>query len=151
MGYCFQKPLTIYCTSRQNRQVAFYFTSMENLKLLFQTYYRPLSAMSELMDKGSWFLAAVFVFVVSAVFYFTVNQKLHEAYSVPTYEQYYTEQSRNLELSNEQNEEMAKEFQKAVKEHQQVPIVGDRIFYLFSFEATGFYRPLISLACFYVP
>jgi Tfp pilus assembly protein PilF len=124
---------------------------MDNLKFLLQTYYRPLSAMSELMDKGSWFLAAIFVFVVSAVFYFTVNQKLHEAYSVPVYEEYYSEQSRKLEMSEEQYEQMARDYQKAVREHQQVPIIGDRILYFFSFEPNGFYRPLISLACFYVP
>jgi hypothetical protein len=37
---------------------------MENLKLLFQLYFRPAFAMSEIMDKAGWFLAAVFVFFV---------------------------------------------------------------------------------------
>jgi Flp pilus assembly protein TadD len=124
---------------------------MENLKLLFQLYFRPAFAMSELMDKGSWFLAAVFVFVVSCGFYFTVNAKLNAAYNVPKYDDYYSEQSRGLELSDEQYEQMERDYMNAVKNHPQVPVVGDKLFWFFSFEPKGFYRPLISLAVFYVP
>ncbi len=125
--------------------------NMENLKLLFQLYIRPAFAMSELMDKGGWFLAAVFVFVVSSAFYFTVNAKLHAAYDVPKYEDYFSEQSHNLELSDEQYEQIDKDYAKAVKNHTQVPGIGDKLFWFFSFEPKGFYRPLILLAVFYVP
>jgi hypothetical protein len=41
---------------------------MENLKLLFQLYFRPASAMSEIIDKGSWLFAAVTVLLVSVAF-----------------------------------------------------------------------------------
>jgi Flp pilus assembly protein TadD len=124
---------------------------MENLKLLFQLYFRPAFAMSELMDKGSWFLAAVFVFVVSCGFYFTVNAKLHAVYSVPNYQDYYSEQTRNMELSDEQFNQLDRDFQNAVKNHQQPPVVGDTLFWFFSFYPQSFYRPLLTLAVFYVP
>jgi len=59
---------------------------MENLRLLFELYVRPVAAMSELMDKGSWLLSAVFVLIVSTAFYWTINAKLQEAYVVPRFD-----------------------------------------------------------------
>lgn len=103
------------------------------------------------MDNGSWFLAAVFVFVVSCGFYFTVNAKLQEAYSVPNYNDYVAEQSHDLDLSDDQYIQIDRDYQKIVKNRRQVPAIGDNLFWFFSFEPKGFYRPLISIAVFYVP
>jgi tetratricopeptide (TPR) repeat protein len=53
---------------------------MENIKLLFQLYYRPAAAMSDVIDKGSWIFAAVAMLVVMLVFQFTVNLRIAESY-----------------------------------------------------------------------
>lgn len=126
---------------------------MENLKLLFQLYFRPVSAMSELLDKGSWFLAAVFVFIVSIGFYWTINSKLQTAYTIPNfnfsaYQEY--DEIETVEMVKKR-EAAIEEYKKLLAEQPKIPIVGDNLFYFFSFEPSGFFRPLISLACFYVP
>jgi Tfp pilus assembly protein PilF len=133
---------------------------MENLKLLFQLYYRPVSAMSELMDKGSWLLAAVFVFAVSVGFYFTINAKLQTVYAVPQFPAYHqfnpdddtydTGQSETVETAKKRAAAI-EEFQRQLANQPKIPLVGDRLFYFFSFEASGFFRPLISMLLFYVP
>jgi tetratricopeptide (TPR) repeat protein len=127
---------------------------MDNLKLLFMLYIRPVATMSELMDKGSWLLSAVFVLVVSAAFYWTINAKLQEAYIVPrfdvtAYEQF-ADQAETPETTK-RLEELAAEYRKRYEARPLIPLVGDRLFYFFSFEPSVFFRPLISLAFFYVP
>jgi len=62
---------------------------MENLKLLFQLYVRPAAAMSDIMDRGSWAFAAMAVLVIAIVFAATVEEKLHDAYRIPTLGEYY--------------------------------------------------------------
>jgi len=127
---------------------------MENLKLLFQLYFRPVSAMSELMDKGSWLVTAVFVLVVSIGFYWTINTKLQANYAVP---QFNPLAYRQLEQGSETVEtaqnrkQMIAQYEKMMAERQRIPLIGDSLFYFFSFEPSGFFRPLISLICFYIP
>jgi hypothetical protein len=53
---------------------------MENIKNLFKLYVRPASAMSEIIDKGSWLFAAALVLLVSFTFFTTINAKLEAAY-----------------------------------------------------------------------
>lgn len=62
---------------------------MENIKLLFQLYFRPAFAMSEFIDRGSWLAAVVIVLVVAGAFFATVSQKLEEAYRIPNFYEYY--------------------------------------------------------------
>lgn len=129
---------------------------MENLKFLFQLYFRPLSAMSDLLDKGSWLMAAIFVLVVSIGFYWTVNSKLQAAFTIPTINY---QSLRELETKGgaetietvRKREAIIAEYEKRMGERNKIPILGDNFFWLFSFEPTGFLRPLISLAVFYVP
>ena len=40
----------------------------QNTALLLKLYIRPLAAMSEIIDRGSWVYAAVAVALVSAMF-----------------------------------------------------------------------------------
>ncbi len=127
---------------------------MENLKLLFQLYFRPVSAMSELMDKGSWLLAAVFVFVISIAFYWTINAKLQAAYAIPNFDltayEQIEDEGETVE-SVKKRQELVAEYRRQLAEQPKIPLVGDRLFYFFSFEPGGFFRPLISMALFYIP
>ena len=124
---------------------------MENLKLLFQLYFRPLSAMSDLMDRGSWLAAALLVLVIGGAFYFTVNTKLYFAYHLPSHSEMFTANDLSLELSDEQYAKIERDYQEALKNRLVIPVVGDRFFWFSSFEPSGFYRPLISIVVFYVP
>jgi tetratricopeptide (TPR) repeat protein len=128
---------------------------MENIKLLFALFFRPLSAMSDIMDKGSWFFAAVAVLLVSIAFFLTVNDKLQAAYRIPNFYEFY---QPNFDVVNEDSlaaqaeyEKAAAGYEKAARERQKIPLVGDAFFRFFSFEPGGFFQPLLSLSLFYVP
>lgn len=125
---------------------------MENLKLLFQLYVRPASTMSDIMDRGSWAVAALMVLIVAAAFYTTVNSKLHSAYSMPAVGDY------NPAIADFESPEAAAEierlrrnYESALAARKRIPVVGDRFLQFFSFEPTAFYQPVISLSIFYVP
>lgn len=128
---------------------------MENIKLLLQLWFRPVSAISEIMDKGSWLIAAVFVLLVSIPFYFTINAKIQTAYGVPTFnfETYNQFQTAPLSEDEEdaQYETAWNNYQKALRERQQIPLIGDYLFWFFSFQPNRFYIPLISTLLFYLP
>ena len=128
---------------------------MEQFKILFQLYYRPASAMSELLDTGSWIFAAAAVLIVSAAFFFTVNAKLETAYHVPTFSEYY---QPNFDAEDEDSPAAEAEYEKADAAYRhalaarpQIPLVGDYFFKFFSFAPGNFYQPLLLLSIFYVP
>lgn len=128
---------------------------MENLKLLFELFYRPAGAMSDIMDKGSWVFAAMVVLVVSIVFFATVNAKLHEAYRIPTLNEYYQPDYETTDFDSPAAQAEYKRsyenYQNALASRQTIPIIGDRFFKFFSFEPSAFYQPVLAISVFYVP
>ena len=52
----------------------------ENLKLFFKFYVRPLSALSDSIDRGSLLIGAVLVTAVASLFALTVTNRLYESY-----------------------------------------------------------------------
>ena len=128
---------------------------MENLKLLLQLFYRPVSAMSDLMDNGSWFAAAVLLFAVSAGFYLTVNAKLQESYRVPAFTEFYNPDYETLDedtpAAREQYNKAFGEYNKALRDRARIPLFGDNFYKFFSFEPSKFFQPLLLLSIFYVP
>ena len=127
---------------------------METIKLLFQLYLRPASAMSEIIDRGSWLYAAVLVLLVSIAFFWTINTRLQAAYRIPTVYEFYQPDylaDENPSLAEAQYNKALAEYQKALDERQKIPLAGDAFFRFFSFEPGRFYQPLLSLSLFYVP
>ena len=128
---------------------------MENLKFLFQLYLRPADAMSEIMDKGVWVIAAMFVLVISIVFFATVNAKLHEQYRIPTLTEFYQPNAEETDFDSPAAQAEYKRsndnYQAALAARRKVPLVGDTFFRFFSFEPAAFYQPLLAISIFYVP
>lgn len=126
---------------------------MEQIKLILQLYYRPAAAMSEILDKGSWFFAAIAVLIVSAAFFFTVNARLDAAYRIPNLYEFYQPDYETTDSSivEAEYEQSLAEYRKVLAERPKVPLVGNHFFKFFSFEPTGFYQPILSLSIFYVP
>lgn len=128
----------------------------DNLKLLFQLFYRPAFAMSEIIDKGSWLFAAVVILLVSLAFFSSINSKLNNAYRIPNFYEFY--QPSGASINDEDSSEVEAAYnraqaayQKAMAERTRIPVVGDGFYRFFSFEPTKFYQPLLSLSIFYVP
>lgn len=126
---------------------------MENIKLLLALFYRPQSAMSDIIDRGSWFFAAVLVLLVSVAFFSTVNYKLQAAYHVPTFGEFYNPilADEDSPAAEAEYEKALAEYNKAITERQKVPVVGDNFFRFFSVEPGGFFQPVLTLSVFYVP
>jgi hypothetical protein len=126
---------------------------MENLRLLFLIYLRPSFAMSEIMDRGSWVFAAAAVVIVAMAFFATVNVRLNDAYSVPSFNEFYQDNYRETgdEADDEPSPQAVAAYQQSVNAWPRIPLVGDRFFQLFSVEPTKFYQPVLLLSLFYVP
>jgi hypothetical protein len=126
---------------------------MENFKLLLQLYLRPASAMSDIMDRGSWMFAAMVVLLVSILFFATVNVKLHDTYRIPSLAEYYQPEAVDYEspAAEAEYKRSLENYQAALASRQTIPVVGDAFFKFFSFEPSAFYQPLLALSIFYVP
>ncbi len=110
--------------------------------------------MSDIMDSGSWLFAAVAVLIVSFGFFATINTKLDVSYHVPTlgefYQPYYDDDVDPRQERARYDRAVA-DYNAALAEHKTVPLIGDRFFYFFSFDAVKFFEPLLLLSIFYVP
>ncbi len=127
---------------------------METLKLLFLIYTKPAFAFSEIMDRGSWLIAVGMTVVVSILFFFTVNARLDAAYRMPVLADYYNEtvySEIDVDQAERYQANALQKYQDAVRNKRTIPVVGDRFFGFYSFEPTGFYRPLLAISLFYVP
>ncbi len=127
---------------------------MENLKLLFQIYFRPAFAMSEILDRGSWVFAAIAVLVVSFAFSATVNSRLQSAYAIPQFTEFYSPDLIEMDEFSPQMEAKYRkaeaDYKNALDSREMIPVIGDRFFTFFSFDSS-FFTPLFSLSVFYVP
>ncbi len=127
---------------------------MDNLKHIFKLYFRPASAMSDIMDSGSWMFAAIAVLIVSLPFFVTVNAKLETVYRVPSFAEYYQpphENNADPQRTKVEYDRAMLDYNNARADYQKVPLVGDRFYDFFSFEAGKFFEPLLLLSIFYVP
>ncbi len=128
---------------------------METIKLLFKLYFHPSSAMSEIIDKGSWLFAAVLVLLVSFAFFATIDTKLQTVYRIQEFSEFFnpdydTEDESGLALKTQYNKAY-EAYNKAMTDRPKIPVIGDTFFKFFSFEPNRFYQPLLSLSIFYVP
>jgi len=128
---------------------------MDNLKLIFRLYLNPAAAMSDIMDKGSWLVAAGAVLVVSIAFFGTINMKLESAYHVPNAAEFRhverDDDSEDPDAAIKKNARSAAAYREAMANRQVIPVLGDRFFQFFYFEPGKFYQPLLLLSVFYVP
>ena len=134
---------------------------MENVKLLFQLYYRPAAAMSEILDRGSWFAAAVMMLIVSFAFFYTVNSRIEQSYAVSATDYYLMNSSFGSDssiggrLTPAQLEE-ARYFadldteNELRRERRPLPFAGKYAAYFVRFDG-NFFTPFVSLSIFYVP
>jgi len=128
---------------------------MESLKLLLQIYTRPGFAFSEIMDRGSWLIAAGLTLVIALLFFGTINAKLNEAYRIPTVAEFIDPTMYDVDPESPtfeaQQQRSMEAYRAALAARRTVPIVGDNFFKAFSFDPIAFYRPLLALSIFYVP
>ncbi len=133
----------------------------ENIKLLFRLYYRPVSAMSEIIDRGEWLFGAMLVTATAFLFVFTVTDRIYRSYeSAPiTSGQLRAPERSQIEPSDEStsapddNEEIAAELERELPRARRLPlpVIGDVGWRLVSFNPTSLFAIALSLAALYVP
>jgi hypothetical protein len=127
---------------------------MDNLKLIFRLYIGPASAMSDIMDRGSWLFAAGAVLVVAIGFFGTIDNRLQDAYRIPSMSEFLVPGGLHSEDPAEVKASLDRStaaYSEAMAARQTIPVVGDRFLLFFSFDPSRFYQPLLLLSIFYVP
>jgi tetratricopeptide (TPR) repeat protein len=151
---------------------------IENLKIFSKTYFRPLAAMSEMIDRGSLPFILVGTLALSIAFQIIVTQKLYDTYQarytwaeygyatgyVPGYgfSHNYFERSEYdedtpppvipLAPEGESGIDIPETSPYVVSGLEQIPFIGNKYGrWLFSFAASNLFSTIIGLSVFYVP
>jgi tetratricopeptide (TPR) repeat protein len=135
---------------------------IQNLKLLLRLYYRPLSALSSILDEGSLLFGAVAATVVAVALHLGVTSTLYRAYeSAPAPARRITRpgvrqvsfQSGPPPVAAQGDDESDGDEYDYVPRwrRQSVPVVGDLLFWFVSFRPLSYFTIALSLAVLYVP
>ncbi len=137
----------------------------ENTKLLLRLYYRPVSAMSAIIDEGHWLYAAVVVAVLSVLMQFALSARVYSTYEA-VYRQLDKQEIERLEqVAHNAATAPAKPGQIAAGEFDYenyptpsftydrlpLPLVGSYGWWFVSFAPGNFFGTIIGLAVLYVP
>ncbi len=131
---------------------------IENTRLLFRLYTNPLSAMSEIIDKGNWFYGAVLVTVVGILFGLLVTNPIYQTYeAAPSpLQRMRLPQTRPVALQirppvPDEEEESGEEYVRPRPQRLPLPLVGDSGWWFVSFRPMSQVVIAFSLAVLYVP
>ena len=91
----------------------------ENIKLLFKLYYRPLEAMSEIIDRGNWLFSAAAVLLVSLLMQFGVASGIFRTYQAAPHSQH------RLQTINPQLPPAEEEPEEEESQRRPLPVVGN--------------------------
>ena len=131
---------------------------IENTRLLFRLYTNPLSAMSDIIDKGNWFYGAVLVTVVGILLGLTITSRIYQTYeAVPLpLQRMRLPQTRPVafqirpQVPNDE-EEPDEEYVMPRSRRLPLPLVGDSGWWFVSFKPMSQIVIAFSLAVLYVP
>ncbi|HEX8140646.1 MAG TPA: tetratricopeptide repeat protein [Pyrinomonadaceae bacterium] len=129
----------------------------QNTKILFKLFYRPLAAMSSIMDEGSWLYGAVLVAAVSMLLQLTLTTRIYTTYEAVVMpaaaEQQPQQQSAPTPHAGEQaaDDEAYYEEEEPVIVRKPLPLVGDAGWWLVSFQPYSVFSTVLGLSILYVP
>src|SRR5262245_45737191 len=133
----------------------------ENIKLFFKLYYRPASAMGDVIDKGSWLFGAALVTATAFLLAFTVTNRIYETYEsapVPPGERLaapdpHSQTSPSDQPRTETGRDVDEDSERILPDAKRLPlpVVGNAGWRLVSFNPTSLFAIALSLAALYVP
>jgi hypothetical protein len=134
----------------------------ENFKLFFKLYVRPLSALSDAIDKGSLLIGAVLVTGVALLLALTVTNRLYESYEAVPIRAEERRLPKELQPPPEiqGDPEAERAYREAIEEYEQfapraqrlpLPLIGNWGWRLVSFNPKSMIATALSLAALYVP
>jgi Tetratricopeptide repeat len=128
----------------------------ENTKILFRLFYRPLAAMSSIIDEGSWLYGAVLVAAVSMLLQFSLTTRIYQSYeavAAPA-EQQEPAPDYNAFHSDEEYAAAVDEYydrEEPTFVRRPLPLVGNAGWWFVSFAPYSFFSVVLGLALLYVP
>jgi tetratricopeptide (TPR) repeat protein len=133
----------------------------ENIRLLFKLWYRPVSAMSDIIDRGNWLFGAALVTATAFLLAFTVTNRIYEAYEsapVPTEvrrpaPEPQTQISPSDKPQAEPDGDVDEVSEQSVPDAKRLPlpVVGNAGWRLVSFNPISLFAIALSLAALYAP
>ncbi|HEX8923083.1 MAG TPA: tetratricopeptide repeat protein, partial [Pyrinomonadaceae bacterium] len=131
----------------------------QNTKILFQLFYRPLAAMSSIMDEGSWLYGAVLVAAVSMLLQFTLTTRIYTTYEAVVTPAAAAEQPQQQSApSPHASDQVGEAYDEAYYEEEEtvivrkpLPLVGDAGWWFVSFQPYNLFSTVLGLAILYVP
>ncbi|HEX8145123.1 MAG TPA: tetratricopeptide repeat protein [Pyrinomonadaceae bacterium] len=136
----------------------------QNTKIFLRLYYRPLAAMSSIIDEGSWLYGAVLVAAISMLLQLSLTTRIYQTYEaviVPAQQQQEVERQRphapaqagsTAVLQAEADEyEFNDEEEMMTVVRRPLPLVGDAGWWLVSFQPYNLFYVMLGLALLYVP
>ncbi len=128
----------------------------ENIRLFFQLFYRPISAMSQLMDRGNWFFGGGLATVIAVLFTLSISNRIYENYeSVPrSRAEIQAEFMRQMPGVNDDNVEVEmSEAMPYLRTTRQLPlpVLGSKAWRILSFRPISYYAIIASLGILFAP
>ena len=128
----------------------------ENIRLFFQLFYRPISAMSQLMDRGNWFFGGGLATVIAVLFALTISNRIYDNYEAVTRSKAEMRELLAQQYPSTTNkdevEEVAEHFAPHLKHVQRpLPILGSQAWNVLSFRPVSYYAIIASLGILFAP
>lgn len=132
---------------------------IENTRLLFRLYTNPLSALSDIIDKGNWLYGAVLVTVIGIVLGITVAYPIYATYeaapaSPPPMLRLPQSRPAAFQIrpqSPNEDEDQEEVYQVPRPRRMPLPIIGNSGWWFISFRPMSQFIIAFSLAVLYVP
>jgi hypothetical protein len=132
-----------------------------NTKLLFLLYYRPVAAMSGIIDEGHWVYAAISVVALSLLLQAAVTSQIYYTYEAvykdnPAWAEHQANQPvtpapRTPSTEFVEAEYAALQTPRYIVEQHPLPVVGKYGWWFVSFAPGNFFSALIGIGVIYVP
>src|SRR5262245_7518659 len=133
----------------------------DNIKLLFKLYYRPASAMSDIIDRGNWLFGAALVTATAVLLGFTVTNRIYRTYesaSIPPEERRAARKSQPEISPSDQPQadpdgDVEEDLEQNLPDAKRLPlpVIGEAGWRLVSFNPTSLFAIALSLAALYAP
>jgi Tfp pilus assembly protein PilF len=133
-----------------------------NTKLLLKLFFRPLAAISAIIDEGHWLYGAILVGLVSTLLQFALTSRIYQGYeAVSRSPEEITKIAQSAEIDSQSQpsgpsqpfaaEAQADYFHQLMFERRPLPLVGKHGWWFVSFAPSNFFTAVIGLALLYVP
>lgn len=130
----------------------------QNTKILLRLFYRPLAAMSSIIDEGSWLYGAVLVAAVSMLLQFSLTGRIYTEYEAVISPHAQEQQQSAPTPATFFRDEQAAAYDEAYYAEEEpvvvrkpLPLVGDAGWWVVSFQPYNLFSTVLGLALLYVP